>query len=56
LQRGANVAMAAIAPNLLLCKCFANLETKLWMKIPTSAVMQMKANLRQIYPIPVFQI
>ncbi len=34
------------------CKCFANLETKLWRKIPTNALLKMKGNLNQIYPIP----
>ncbi len=44
--------MAAIASNLQDCKCFANLETKLWTKIPTSSLVRMKPNLSQIYPIP----
>ena len=52
LQHSANVAVAAIVSNLQGCKCFENLETKLWTKIPTSALMQMKGNLSQIYPIP----
>ncbi len=30
----------------------ANLETKLWAKIPTNTLVQMKGNLSQIYPIP----
>ena len=37
----------AIAVNIL-----ANLETKLWTKIPTNSLVQMKGNLSQIYPIP----
>ena len=37
LQHGANVAVATIVSNLQGCKCFENLESKLWTKIPTSA-------------------
>ena len=51
LQPSANVAMTAIASNLQGCKCFANLETKLCTKIPTSLLVQMKGNLSQIYHI-----
>ena len=46
------MAIATIASNLQGCKCFANLETKLWTKIPTGSLVQMKGNLSQIYRIP----
>ena len=48
--------MAAIASNLQGCKCFANLETKLWTKTLASALVQIKGNLSQIYPISFFSL
>ena len=52
LQSGENMAIAAIGSNLQGYKCFANLENKLWTKIPTSSRVQMNGNLSQIYPVP----
>ncbi len=43
----------AIAVICKVANILANLETKLWTKIPTNSLVQMKGNLSQIYPIPI---